>query len=496
MNASASIFFDFNLPNSTTWFYFSFLLAVALFVKFSRFVSMRNWDVVTVFLLVPGLLMIQQARQQTVAPEQVAPGIAQLVAGQMGQGSSALPGALSNAAVWQHQTAQVDAGRANLLWLGYLWLLCGSAGFLIRCLIDLVLESRPAISPNLSFGGLAWLAGTLFVCLIAVAYRPERKERAESLSPVEDREQRTTGNDPMEKTSVGPQSAAFGLLDFWLQRTFALLCHLAVIGGLIVMGAWHYRDAAAGMAAAAFYVMLPYTGMYVGQAQHVWPMALVVWAVVLYRVPTVAGILLGIATVPMYFPVLIVPAWIGFYWRRGSGRFIVSYVASVLLGFCIIGAILWHNGDLANSVRSALNLSAWQPWKIPTTESFWTGVHWAYRIPVFIGYAAFVVVTAFWPCPKNLAHVVALSAAVLIGLQFWYADQGGVYVLWYLPLFLLMVFRPKLSERRPPIVKPENDWLLRLGRSLAGMFGKLIGSPRQPAGTALSLLRRFRRGAA
>ena len=33
------IFFDFNLPNGTTWFYFSLLLAVALFFKFSRVLS-------------------------------------------------------------------------------------------------------------------------------------------------------------------------------------------------------------------------------------------------------------------------------------------------------------------------------------------------------------------------------------------------------------------------------------------------------------------------
>ena len=58
MMVSASIFFEFNLPNATTWFYFSFLLAVALFFKFSRLLSVRNWDVVTVFLLVPGLLLL------------------------------------------------------------------------------------------------------------------------------------------------------------------------------------------------------------------------------------------------------------------------------------------------------------------------------------------------------------------------------------------------------------------------------------------------------
>src|SRR2546423_15585802 len=61
MNHSLSVFLDFSLPIATTWFYFSWLLAVALFFKFSRLLSIRNWDVVTVFLLVPGLLAIQGA---------------------------------------------------------------------------------------------------------------------------------------------------------------------------------------------------------------------------------------------------------------------------------------------------------------------------------------------------------------------------------------------------------------------------------------------------
>ena len=63
---------------------------------------------------------------------------------------------------------------------------------------------------------------------------------------------------------------------------------------------------------------------------------------------------------------------------------------------------------------------------------------------------AFLAAVAVWPSPKNLSHLIALSAAVLIGVQFWHADRGGAYVLWYLPLVLLMVFRPNLSAAEPP----------------------------------------------
>src|SRR5438132_14245155 len=82
MTVFASIFYDFNLPNATTWFYFSLLLAVALFFKFSRLLSVRNWDVLALFLLVPGLLLLQEAQGQALpGPANAAVSAASLVGG-------------------------------------------------------------------------------------------------------------------------------------------------------------------------------------------------------------------------------------------------------------------------------------------------------------------------------------------------------------------------------------------------------------------------------
>jgi hypothetical protein len=86
-------------------------------------------------------------------------------------------------------------------------------------------------------------------------------------------------------------------------------------------------------------------------------------------------------------------------------------------------------------------------------------------------------VTPFWPNPKNLAHVLALTATLIIGIQFWYSDQGGVYVLWYLPLLLLMMFRPNLADRRPPIISPDEDRLTRIGRALGRLGKRLLRLP-------------------
>jgi hypothetical protein len=472
------IFFDFNLPNGTTWFYFSFLLAVALFFKFSRVLSIRNWDVVTLFLLVPGFLLLQQAKPASQHPEKSAPkntpkntplAVTNLVANGGGLlGHSPSLGSMGVLA----QADEPGLPASNLLWFGYLWLLCGSAYFFVRCLLDLTLVSRPALAPNLSFGGLAWFAGALFICLIAVAYRPERTQGGQAPPPPK--------VVPAEKQNIPVgQTLTQRSFGYWLTtRTFAVLCHLAVVVGLIFIGYRHFQDGAAGMAAATFYLMLPYTGFHVGEPEHVWPMVLFLWAVATYRMPMVAGILLGLAAVYAYFPALTFPIWVSFYWRRGAGRFLAAFFLMVGLGLGLIGLVLMlQDGQpdtLARLVRDALSLPAWQPWRIPTTEGFWTGVHWAYRIPVFIAYLAFVIATACWPVPKNLAQVISLSAAVFIGIQFWYADQGGAYVLWYLPLLMLLVFRPNLSDRRPPPIQPETDWLVRLRRAAARLLARVF----------------------
>lgn len=447
MLALATIFVKFNLPNATTWFYFSWLLAMALFFKFSRLLSMRNWDVLTLFLLVPGLLLIEDANTTPGRPEQ-------------------------------------------LLWFGYLWLLGASLYFLVRCFIDLALVRRPALSPNLNLSGLAWLGGALFISLVAVAARqPSEKPETDAKTPALIDQMRKQGENLVNQQSrpAGPQDADHFEARSRVERTLAILCHLAIVAGLIFIGRRHFQDGHAGMAAATFYLLLPYTfvllpnsPLQLGHWGHVWPAVLLIWAIAAYRLPLLAGLLLGLAAGTVFFPALLLPAWLSFYWRRGAGRFAAAFCLSAGLSLAAIGTTLWLSGDLAEIVRSTLALSDWQPWKEPTSEGFWTGIHWAYRFPVFLAYLAFVAGTAFWPTPKNLAHILATSAIVLIGIQFWYADRGGAYVLWYLPLLLLLMFRPNLSDRLPMPIQPETDWLARLGRALDRFSVRFLQVPETP----------------
>src|SRR5437773_12544811 len=77
MSLLASIFQELNLPNAATWFYFSVLLAVALCFKFSRLLSLRNCDVLVLFLFVPGLLLFLLAIEQRQMPPETATTTAQ-----------------------------------------------------------------------------------------------------------------------------------------------------------------------------------------------------------------------------------------------------------------------------------------------------------------------------------------------------------------------------------------------------------------------------------
>ena len=164
---------------------------------------------------------------------------------------------------------------------------------------------------------------------------------------------------------------------------------------------------------------------YVTQIHHVLPTAFLLWAIVFYRHPIVAGALVGAATGSLFFPAVTLPVWASFYWKRGARRFLGAVAVTAGVSLILTVALLWWDGRIG-VVWQTISQPDWLPWRAPqnASEGFWGGIHWAYRIPVFIVYLSFLAATAFWPSPKNLAHLLALLAAVLLGIQFWYADQG------------------------------------------------------------------------
>lgn len=410
-----SVFLQFDLPSPAAWFYATFAVAVALFVQFNRLLTLRNLDVAALFLFVPGFLLLEEA------------------------------------------TRLGGSGAAKRL--GYGWLLLASAYWFARCLFDVTTVKRPRMTPNLATAGLLWLGAALLLGLSVDAVRhsagPSERwgKRPAALTGVE-------AGASAVVSQANPGTAAEDIRR-GVSVGVAVACQVAVVVLLVLICSRHYGDLACGATAAVLYLLLPVTRGEFDQPHHVWPTALILGAVLAYRRPATAGGLLGAAAGTAFFPVLLLPVWVQFYKGRGSKRFLLWFALVCLGSLAATTAMLALAGELTAGIWQSAQLADWVPWQMPAAESVWTGVMWAYRLPVFIAFAGFVLTSAVWPTVRDLGQLVAASAAVLLGIQFWYADRGGVYVLWYAPLLILMVFRPTATDLQPPAEASALDRLRR-----------------------------------
>src|SRR5258708_19790463 len=78
-------------------------------------------------------------------------------------------------------------------------------------------------------------------------------------------------------------------------------------------------------------MLLAYAGQFTGRVDRVLPAGLVVWAVEAYRRPLISGMLMGLAIGVVYYPVFLLPLWLGFYWQRGLLRFSLGVVTTLAL---------------------------------------------------------------------------------------------------------------------------------------------------------------------
>ncbi len=410
---SGSLVADLGL-GPQVWLFLTMIGCLTIFFKFGRFWSVRNLDLILLFALVPGLMRL-------VGVESVQP------------------------------------------WWAFVWLFLGSGLWMVRCFIDLGMPRRPHLEPNLTFSGLACLAvGMMGLLLIETVSLPV--DQGAARNPADPHSQ---SDEPEPAPAPGAGSATVKRVlsqtplppvlrrrsaEVIVARVLASLAHLAIVLGLLGVGWKHFERPIAGMAMAACYLILPYTRLALVDGGQLVPAALIVGAVAAYRRPALAGLCIGLAAGWMPAAIGLLPLWTGFFWGRGLSRFAI--IAVVTVAGC--GALAWNVPELAVWARAlgARDLAGvgLLPWvETPKAGSFWTGIDPSYRLPVLIAYGAMTLATTVWPGGKNLGELVALSAALLVASQFWYLDEGGTLVVMYLPLVLLMVFRPNLAAKRPPI---------------------------------------------
>ena len=225
--------------------------------------------------------------------------------------------------------------------------------------------------------------------------------------------------------------------------------------GLLIVGWRHFERPIAGLAVATCYLLLPYSRFALADSSQLVPAALIVLAVLFYRMPIFSGILIGLSAAWMPASIGLIPLWTGFYRGRGWLLFgpiaLGVFLTSVLLALLPIGVFDW---SVALGARTMAEAGLWPTVEAPRSGSFWSNVDVGYRLPVWIAYVALVAWTTFWPAEKNLGELIATSAALLVASQFWYISAGGALVLLYLPLVILMMFRPNLGRRQTFVPKP------------------------------------------
>ena len=417
----------------TTWVYISSLMTLAIFFKFSRVWSVRNLDLIGLVALAPGLLLVQHGES-------------------------------------------VES-------LGYLWLFAGGGLFLVRMLVDPMMVRRPLLEPNLSPGAMVFMCTFLMLFLMANVVTSDVRESdldgarqldsmlaGQSPAPPEDAAARHGPGYPWLHLLPTVSSRALVRVDEHLPvdqeellvhtataRTMAILSHLAVISGLVIVGSRHFRNLTAGLSAASVYLLLPYTAQHVGSVDHVLPAALLVWAVVAYRRPMLAGMFVGLAAGAIYYPIFLLPLWVGFYWQRGLWRFAVGVVGALVV---VVSSLALTSESLGAFLEQMQQLIGWTSLVSGTADGFWATFQPAFRIPVFAAFVALAVSLAIWPANKNLGTLLSCSAVVMLGTQFWHTPHGGLYLGWYLPLMLLTIFRPNLEDRIATNVISER-WLSR-----------------------------------
>ncbi|HEX4132386.1 MAG TPA: hypothetical protein VHZ24_20315 [Pirellulales bacterium] len=419
----------------STWIYLSSILTIAIYFKFNRIWSLRNLDLLALIALAPGLLLAGR------------PGPSQ---------------------IW-----------------GYGWLFAMGGFWLVRLLMDPTMVRRPLLEPNLSSGGLTFIGVALLLFLMAnVMMKPVTEadldgprqvrallEGSDSPTNLESLAKHGPGypflhilpsismRPLVDAQDEGQEETSRDLADAATARTMAIICHVAIVIAMMLIGIRHFDNIRTGIAAATLYLLLPYTAEMTGRVEHVLPAALLIWAVAAYRRPMIAGMLVGLAIGVTYYPVFLLPLWCSFYWRRGLLRFCLGTVLTLAV---LVSTLAITSGDMASFLAKTQAMFGFPSLSVAGAAGVWASEStWPYRLPVFAAFAMLSLSFVFWPVQKNLGTLLSCSSAVMLSTQFWHAQGGGLYMDWYLPLMLMTIFRPNLEDRVALSTLGDGWWIRR-----------------------------------
>lgn len=427
------------------WLFYAALLVLAVFFRFSRLISVRNLDLLLILAISTTLILTAtwpstaDVSTQSVASEAV--------------------GSLSR------YSPTILLGLSVML--------------IIRLIFDESLTRRPRLEQNLNQQGMTFLCVPAFVILMTSVFvvdppggNVDAVESGKALlerqaigeTEADDDEQQpaptetliAAGASAVAQLSGGIDDAAVTAdsestpIERSMARILIVVAHAIVIAGLVYIGSRHFNSMQLGISMSCLYLLLPCTAHKVHELSHVLPAACLIWAVACYRRPAIAGVLLGLACGTLFFAVFLLPLWAVFYGRRGSVKFGVSLGGVAALALFAVAMTSSNTDSFLNRLVHTTN---WSFYRLFSDQLAVNSVGMG-QIFLRITLAAifFVMLTAMTVIPRrrNLENLLSNSTALVVAAQLWYPEDVGTYVLWYLPLLLLVMFRPRLDRFTPP----------------------------------------------
>jgi hypothetical protein len=191
---------------------------------------------------------------------------------------------------------------------------------------------------------------------------------------------------------------------------------------------------------------------------HIAPAAVTLLAFALLPFPALSGAMLAAGIGVLFYPVFMVPAWLGYYWtdRRRMKRFLAGFgLAAIVIGGAVlalsqpahgrglVGTIVYDTIGHQESPEAYGSspfgfwgqrggVRGWLMTPLATGQSMTRPVVLAF----FLG-AAFMFFPAQRKTPSQFALIVA---AVAMGAELWKIHATATYVTWYFPFLLIGFF--------------------------------------------------------
>lgn len=350
---------------------------------------------------------------------------------------------------------------------------------LVRLLFDESLTRRPRLDQNLNQSGITFLCIPAFaILMLSVLSKPPEGSTFKAVEHGQallarrdvqvDPKTGLTGQPAPTETLIAAGGAAMAQLSgnlpkspdddpeasmnvtAWLARILVVVAHTLVVTGLIMIARQHFASLQIGMSMSCLYLLLPCTAVNVHELNHVLPAACLVWAIASYRNPVVAGVLLGLASGTLFFAGFLIPLWAVFYGRQGGLKFMVSVLGITAV---LITSLLLISGDASSFTNKLVTTANWTVYRLLDDSAVASDESLSQlfiRIPMAAAFFVMLTAMTVLPRPRNLENLLANSTCLVVAAQMWYPDDIGTYVLWYLPLFLIVIFRPRLDRFTPP----------------------------------------------